>query len=176
MTTNKPTVAAWSAGFWEGDGWAFVRKSPTRKSAYIVAGVTNTDQSVLNIFVDQWGGRLRQRNGTALSRKPVFEWRLESAKAEIFLRDIYPFVMGQKRATVSELLALRDQQHKDGKTHRVYNQSLGARHNSLIAAAPELLAALKMVATIDVDNGDRFTDEGWRIIRAAIAKAEQGGH
>lgn len=110
---SKHTVSLeWCAGLWEGEGWVSYKRRRGGSSRDLCAGIANTDLALLAPFVARWGGRVRPRNGTALSRKQIYEWRRECRGAEAFLRDIQPFVIGAKAALVSAAMAHREQKKR----------------------------------------------------------------
>ena len=113
MTTETKHTIAWCAGLFEGEGWicAKITVPPDRPNRRFqaVIGITNTDVLLLAPFAERWGGRIRPRKGTALSRKPLFEWRIESFKADRFLREILPYLRGLKKAKVIATILLREQ-------------------------------------------------------------------
>lgn len=103
---SKHTDLAWAAGLFDGEGWVFIKERNKFRRLTLVCGVTNTETALLEPFLI-WGGRLRPRNGTALSKKPVFEWRIEAQKAARFLSAVYPFLRGAKREKAKSGIALQ---------------------------------------------------------------------
>lgn len=77
----KHTDLSWCAGVLESEGWITIctrrAKDRTNLRFKLIIGVTNSDLGMLTPFVALWGGRLRPRRGTALTRKQCFEWRVE---------------------------------------------------------------------------------------------------
>lgn len=124
--TKHTELLAWCAGLFEGEGWVCLHrrkaKDRTAPRADVMAGVVNSDVLLLQPFVDTWGGRLRSKGATKLTRKQCYEWRLECAKAETFLRAIEPYLRGEKANKVNDALALRDMMRARGLTGKARTQ------------------------------------------------------
>jgi hypothetical protein len=120
---TQHTTIAWAAGLFEGEGSIYVNVThpPDRQNPRytVVACMGNTDTALLSVFASLFGGRVRPKRGTALSRKPYWEWRVETAKAEVFLRAILPYLVGQKKAKAVVALQLRERQRLEGRTRTV---------------------------------------------------------
>ncbi len=112
MSESRHTPSLeWCAGLFEGEGWLCLHrrkaKDRIKTRADLMVGMTNTECVLLEVLANRWGGRLRPRKGTALSRLPLFEWRLEGKKAEIVLLDLLPFLVGAKRSKAEAALTER---------------------------------------------------------------------
>lgn len=83
MADAKHTLA-WAAGFFEGEGWINIQRKEIKGRVRHVlnSGITNTEIILLERFRIMFGGRVRPRPGTAISRKPLWEWRAEGLTAE----------------------------------------------------------------------------------------------
>ena len=106
MTTDP----AWAAGLFEGEGWLYIKATLPRDRRStkftLTVGMTNTDPLLLAPYGETWGGRIRPRKGTVLSRKPLLEWRVEARRAEAFLCAILPHIRGAKRSKIEAAVAL----------------------------------------------------------------------
>lgn len=92
---------AWAAGFFEGEGFVYIgRQRPADRinTRYrLIVGITNTERILLEVFSKYWGGNVRPRKPTGLSRKPLFAWALCGQQAERFLAQILPHLRGKKK-------------------------------------------------------------------------------
>jgi hypothetical protein len=122
MSEAKHTLIAWCAGVFEGEGWVGVyrrsRKDSPNHRYKVIAGVTNSEIALLTPFVELWNGRLRHRKGTKLSKKTVYEWRLEDKSAEKFLIAVLPYLRGVKSNRARACLELRELAKTDTR-HRI---------------------------------------------------------
>lgn len=133
------TELAWMAGLFDGEGWVFIKESRrlevlSKVRHALVIGITNSETNLLTPFL-AWGGRIRPRKGTKLTRKPIFEWRIEAQKATAFLWAIRPYLRGKKAAKAD--LAIDFQWHigkrfgrnKLGQRKPISREELQWRHN-----------------------------------------------
>lgn len=101
MEKTTSVLFAWCAGLFEGEGSIFTKvTTPSDRISrryQIIVSMGNTDTALLKPFLETWGGRIRPKKGTPLSRKPYFEWRIECSRVVKFLRDVLPFLRGEKR-------------------------------------------------------------------------------
>ena len=114
MSETKHTdkdIIIWCAGLFDGEGWIYPAhtKLADRKSFrfQVISGITNTELRLLRPFKRQWGGKIRPRKGTKLSRKPLYEWRIQCLKMEMFLLDVLPYLRGAKRSKAKRALEIR---------------------------------------------------------------------
>jgi len=103
---------AWAAGVFEGEGWLYTKVSyppdrPNRRYT-LLAGMTNTDMALLSPFKCEWSGIIREHGRSKLSRKQCWEWRVYGSMAEKFLRDIRPYIVGNKIYKIEEALRVRE--------------------------------------------------------------------
>lgn len=98
---------AWAAGFFEGEGCIYVGRIGKVRIRHIVRClITNTELSLLQIFETNYGGRIRTKKGTRLSRKPLWEWAVHAKTAAAFLTKILPYMNGKKKLNAIDALAI----------------------------------------------------------------------
>ncbi len=120
MSKHTPKDLAWIAGLFDGEGCIFIknrkRKDASNRSFTLVVCMSNTEKVLLRPLL-AWGGRMRPIKGTYLSRKPLFEWRVEAQKASRFLADILMYLRSKKRFKAIHALkfqlALRKKRGRD---------------------------------------------------------------
>ncbi len=85
------TEIAYIAGFFDGEGCVRIKKSNQGGNSYhIIAHITNTDELVLGIVQNLFGGNTRvQEKG---KNKTVYNWYITSSEANDFLKTIEPFL------------------------------------------------------------------------------------
>jgi len=91
-----PELAAWAAGFFEGEGSVTIQKRKRRgyssRFAYILrVGVGQRDIKPLELLKTHWGGTYHQ-----LGDRPSWEWFISSNKASEFLRGVRPYLKFRK--------------------------------------------------------------------------------
>jgi hypothetical protein len=110
----KRISAAWAAGFFEGEGTVTIANNRVGIYTRIVVKISNTDIECLGFFQDRWpAGSIRLLHAATDKRRPAWEWRLQSGRAEKFLRDIRPYVRS-KRVQTKIRLALKVQKNRYG--------------------------------------------------------------
>ena len=110
------------SGFFAGEGSISISGPQNHKNAlnlWVMIG--NTEREWVKAFKQVFGGSIyiefpkRFKNA-----KPVYRWRLYNSDAANFLRAIFPFLIGEKRAQVE--IALRFQAIKDQRDSQRYNR------------------------------------------------------
>jgi len=104
------------AGFFDGEGtinFSCLHRTETRKRKQKIfkirqtsyyewlarCAISNTNSQVLQEFLNKYGGSLRvnkSNNRIHSNRKPLFQWIVSSKQAELFVKDIYPFLIVKK--------------------------------------------------------------------------------
>lgn len=124
----------WEAGFFEGEGWiVFVRKQHKNGSIQHVftCGITNTEIVFLERFAQKYGGVVRPRRGTKLSKKPLWDWRCYTKNADIFLAAIYPHLIGKKKYVAEQAMLLRSRMKRNksfsGRVQKITQEEFALR-------------------------------------------------
>lgn len=141
MKTSSDLIHAFAAGFFVGEGSIIVIRKMTNKGNVrhvLNCCVTNTEIELLHFLEANYYGRVRPRKGTLLSKKPLWEWRVEGAKAELFLLKIQPFLKGVKLAKANYAIQLRslmrgNRMNKDlrGRAQALSTEQINERDNIL---------------------------------------------
>ena len=100
MTTPslEPTLAAYLAGFFDGEGYVTIHVPADRNTADLYVGVGSTDMGLLELLRRTFGGCLtRIRVSSRLSRRPSREWKATNEGAAEALRAMYPYLRVKKR-------------------------------------------------------------------------------
>ncbi len=99
---------AWVAGIFEGEGCVLITKG-----LHLRVTVTNTDMRLLGELKRICGGDITH-GGITKKAKHVRRWRIENSKAFDFLRDIYPYTVGNKREEIALALEIEQTICKKG--------------------------------------------------------------
>ncbi len=83
---------AWAAGLFEGEGTVTIAKRSRDDTYRLVAIVTNTDEQIIDFFVERWGGWKQGLYGERPGRKPGWSWTVAGPGAATFLQAIEPWV------------------------------------------------------------------------------------
>ncbi len=122
MSETKWTeLCAWAAGLFEGEGCIYLKHSDpddTHKTARLdaIVTMTNTEHVFLERLQNTWGGSIRACKATPRNRKQLYKWDLYSSAMERFLRDVMPYMIGQKLEKANKVLELRGRQRLDGRS------------------------------------------------------------
>jgi len=103
---------AWAAGLFEGEGTVtLTTMGKGRGTNRLVVSVSNTDRQVTDFFQERWpGSKLREHFPVSSRRaRRVWVWNLTSRRAEVFLRQIRPFIRTE-RVSAKIALALEAQE------------------------------------------------------------------
>ncbi len=99
------------AGFFDGEGSINIARfrQGTKEKLYLklVCSVTNTYFPILPCFKERWDGGIAELKKEKSFHKDKWIWSVGSMKAEIFLRDVYPYLTVKKREA-GIALAYRD--------------------------------------------------------------------
>lgn len=89
------TQIAYIAGFFDGEGCVRIKKANQGgNSYYLIAHLTNTNQSILKMVQELFGGAIRKQE--AGRNRPVYNWCVSSSEANDFLKTLLPFLMEKK--------------------------------------------------------------------------------
>ena len=85
------TEIAYIAGFFDGEGCVRIKKANQGgNSYYVIAHITNTNESILKDIEKFFGGKTRmQERG---KNKDVYNWCITSSEAVDFLKTLLPFL------------------------------------------------------------------------------------
>jgi len=104
------TDYAWAAGFFEGDGAVGFYDRKHRPEKYWKVRVFNSDEAIIERFKELFGGVIcfRKLKGTKTGKyrrkKDGFEWGVSHQKALKFARRILPYVVGEKKNKLLEII------------------------------------------------------------------------
>jgi len=89
------TEIAYIAGFFDGEGCVRIKKANQGgNSYYVIAHITNTNESILKSVENLFGGKTRtQERG---KNKDVYNWCITSSEAVDFLKTLLPFLKEKK--------------------------------------------------------------------------------
>lgn len=92
---------AWAAGIIDGEGY-IVREKQSKKSTRITVRVDNTDTKMLQELSLYFGGNVysQKPRKNHPDWSPTFYWRLVNKKAEIFLREVIPYLVTKKELAI----------------------------------------------------------------------------
>lgn len=82
----------YAAGFFDGEGAVGI--SPSDR--YLRADISNTNREILEMFRERWSGSITVCKPQKPQHKPVYHWRVKCGNAEVFLRDVLPFLVIKK--------------------------------------------------------------------------------
>lgn len=116
------TELAYAAGIVDGEGYLAIRMRANQKGVKyhtVTVTVANTDLGLIEWLRATFGGttRINQRSNHNPAHKQLHVWQLNTKAAEVFLREIEPFLI-VKRKQAQICLALRD---RVGKTFERLN-------------------------------------------------------
>lgn len=94
---SKQTIAAYTAGYIDGEGWIAIAGSSqkTVKGEHhykVVIRVASTDLESLQRLQQWWGGRIRSKCSKNPLHRDAWDWQLHAVNSRRFLRAILPFV------------------------------------------------------------------------------------
>lgn len=86
-------IAAYAAGFFDGEGYVYLRNRPPHYTIGILIG--QVDRRPLDFLAKHWGGGVLgpyyMDGGKHKNWRPQYQWGLHSRRAYDFLQDIYPW-------------------------------------------------------------------------------------
>jgi hypothetical protein len=92
----SPTDLAYIAGFFDGEGSVQINL-PEGTSQYLLrCAISNTDRDPLVYIKDFFGGTVLGPFQRDEHHQPIYQWKADSVKAEVFLRAIAPFLQIKK--------------------------------------------------------------------------------
>jgi hypothetical protein len=123
MTTPslEPTLAAYFAGLFDGEGYVNVYVPKERNTAVLFVGIGSTDFSVLEMLKRTFGGCLTKiRISSVVSKRVSREWKITNEGAADFLRAVYPYLQIKKRqaALAFKFRKMMDQNFRSKDEHR----------------------------------------------------------
>lgn len=117
------TELAILAGFFAGEGYIGILKSTKKsKSPSLTVEVGNTERFWVEEFYRVFGGALRSSTPKRKNSLPYHKWYLKDEKAATFLREILPFLKGEKhnQALIAfELDAIKSCKPNRGRTGKL---------------------------------------------------------
>jgi hypothetical protein len=105
-----PTLLAYFAGFFDGEGSAMLinrRHRAKTRSWVIRVSVSNTVREPLDLLAVTFGGSVSLAKNKNPTHRDNWMWRTESAKARAFLHAVYPYLR-IKRPQADVIFAYED--------------------------------------------------------------------
>lgn len=95
---------AYAAGFFDAEGCVLISKAKGTTGMihplyYLRVKMGVTNQSIMNWFKYQFGGSLSVIRGKKKQKKILFHWQIGTRPAEIFLRQIFPYLQLKRPQT-----------------------------------------------------------------------------
>ena len=87
----KPTHLAYMAGFFDGEGTVAISKEPNQ-GFILQCMAVNTVRTPLDFIQSYFDGTVLGPTPREGNWKPVFNWKVEAVKAEVFLRSVGPYL------------------------------------------------------------------------------------
>lgn len=93
---------AFFAGYFDGEGCVYIgKKKPSGDQQSFVYGLmvslSSTNPAILVELKHFYGGSIHRHNQRQENRKPAWKWQLSPRLADIFLKDILPFISIKKK-------------------------------------------------------------------------------
>lgn len=89
-------IAAWAAGFFDGEGTVVIGKHTKNGSYSLRASVCNTKVEALNDLIPHYGGRICRNNGNGTPEHPIwkncYSWYVDRWAAKEFLLSVLPYL------------------------------------------------------------------------------------
>src|SRR2546430_17491556 len=89
------------AGIVDGDGTIAIRESlPSRWRGlgyHAQLSVWNTSLTLMSWLTATWGGTIRPKRPSALSKKPLYQWQIGGYKAENVIAQILAYLLVKRR-------------------------------------------------------------------------------
>lgn len=103
----------WAAGMFEGEGTVTIARRGRDDTYRVVVILGNTDEQVVDFFYQRWGYWKQPAYGSREGRQPAWYWTAAGPGAEVFLRDIRPYLRTDRvRRKVELALGFRDHQSR----------------------------------------------------------------
>ncbi|MCI0349121.1 MAG: hypothetical protein L0Z53_06810 [Acidobacteriales bacterium] len=97
MLTNEER--AYAAGIVDGEGYLGVNRHGDGKDGYnyqVNCTVVSSTLRLLEFLQTRWGGSVHVKPLSSFGKKPAWQWRIASIKADKFVTDIYPHLLVKK--------------------------------------------------------------------------------
>lgn len=113
-----PLVAAWAAGYFEGEGSLGIRDR-SGIAGNLTATLTSTDRDLLESVASVWGGSVIQCREPGPRNRRAWRWFLVSRECVRFLADIQPHIKGQRyRERIRIALEFQHQRSRSPRVNR----------------------------------------------------------
>lgn len=128
-------LLAYMAGFVDADGSIGIVTVSKIKRCIAKITVTNCNYEVMNIFSDQFGGKIREKNNKNPKWRTCYEWSLTNNKAKSVVEVLLPFLKIKKEQAklVIELQNLRAQNKRDGIHARWHRSKWEEKHKIMMS-------------------------------------------
>lgn len=80
----------WAAGLFEGEGTVTIAVRNRDDTYRLLVTISNTDEQLLDFFLERWGGSRQPAYGERPRRKPAWYWSITGGRAETFLLEVEP--------------------------------------------------------------------------------------
>lgn len=132
MRREKELLYAYLAGIVDGEGSISIQTSGKVKQFTTKLTVTNTNYEMIQLFEQEFGGKVRQRVWKTagpqdkLNWKPCYEWTLIHQKAASAVELLYPHLRIKKRQAILLLRLNRLKRRYNGAKRR-WDKELNAK-------------------------------------------------
>jgi hypothetical protein len=94
---HTPTRDAYFAGLLDGEAAFMLFRKPGRAPIPAIE-INMTCKATLDALAAYFGGNVRSRKISAISKKPQFRWRAEAMRAREVVTAIHPYVITRREA------------------------------------------------------------------------------
>ena len=95
--TRSLAELAWAAGCFEAEGNVRIDSTTKRNNGALICAVVNADSQIPLFFQERWPASCRVFPGVRAEHRSTLHWIAASQQAAGFLREILPFLRGEKR-------------------------------------------------------------------------------
>ena len=119
MITEKELLYAYMAGFVDADGYISIVTLAWNKQQIAKIAVCNTNFAVIDLFVKEFGGKVRTREQKVANWRRVYEWQLTSNKGVAVMKLLLPYLkLKTEQANLAiELQKLRQDKRITSRWH-----------------------------------------------------------
>lgn len=117
---NKNEFYAYCAGLFDGEGWFRINRiaghhhrMKTKWAFQCEACVQMRDKSIVQLFLNAFGGTIREYKSKNKNHSTTYKWRCSGPTAQNFAKTILPWLIG-KRKHAKLLLKFQEQKNLNG--------------------------------------------------------------
>jgi len=87
---------AYAAGLVDGEGCISINQPRNRGFFSLHVEVTMGDREPIEFLAGNFGGNFKIKGTKTITGRPMFRWSVQSEKAQEFLRQVYPYIIGKR--------------------------------------------------------------------------------